>query len=63
MKIFRIQKRACRVILDYNVQDSNEAVQSLKIISVNDRLFLRKAKLMCKIYDGLTPSYISENYT
>ena len=31
MKIFRLQKRACRVILDYNVEDSNEALQSLKI--------------------------------
>ena len=27
MKIFRLQKRACRVILDYNVEDSYEAMQ------------------------------------
>ena len=63
MKIFRLQKRACRVILDYNVEDSNEAMQSLKILSVYDRLFLRKAKFMFKVYNGLTPSYISENFT
>ena len=63
MKIFRLQKRACRVILDYNVEDSNEVMQSLKILSVYDRLFLRKAKFMFKVYNGLTPSYISENFT
>ena len=63
MKIFRLQKRACRVILDYNVEDSDEAIQSLKILSVYDRLFLRKAKFMFKVYNGLTPSYISENFT
>ena len=57
MKIFRLQKRACRVILDYNVEDSDE------ILSVYDRLFLRKAKFMFKVYNGLTPSYISENFT
>ena len=48
MKIFRLQKRDCRVILDYNVEDSNEALQSLKILSVYDRLFLRKQNLCSK---------------
>ena len=62
MKIFKLQKRACRVILDYNVEDSNEAMQSLKILSVYDRLFLRKAKFMFKVYHNLTPTYISENF-
>ena len=28
MKIFKMQKRACRVILDYNVDDSLEAFRS-----------------------------------
>ena len=46
--------RACRVILDYNVDDSLEAFRSLKILSVYDRLFLRKAKFMYKVYHGLT---------
>ena len=41
MKIFRLQKCACGVILDYNVEDSKEEIQSLKILSVYDRLFLR----------------------
>ena len=62
MKNFKLQKRACRVILDYNVEDSNEAMQSLKILSVYDRLFLTKAKFIFKVYHDLTPTYISENY-
>ena len=52
MKFFKMQKRACRVILDYNVDDSLEAFHSLKILSVYDRLFLRKAKFMYKVYHG-----------
>ena len=43
-KIFKLQKRACKVILDYNVYNSTEAMQSLKIMSIYDRLYLRKAK-------------------
>ena len=61
MKILKMQKRACRVILDYNVNDY-EAFRSLKILSVYDRLFLPKAKFMFTVYHGLTPQYISENF-
>ena len=57
-----MQKRACRVILDYNVDDSLEAFHSLKILSVYDHLFLCKAKFIYKVYHGLTPQYISENF-
>ena len=60
-KILKLQKRACRVILDC-VEDSNEALQSLKILSVYDRLFLRKAKFMFKVHHGIAPAYISENF-
>ena len=63
LKIFRLQKRACKVILDYNVEDSREAMSSLKIMSIYDQLYLRKAKFMFKVFNNLTPSYISENFT
>ena len=43
LKIFKLQKRACRIILDYNVDNINEAMKTLKIMSVYDRLYLRKA--------------------
>ena len=63
LKIYRLQKRACQVILDYNVEDTYEAMNSLKILSIYDRLFLRKAKFMFKVYNEITPTYISENFT
>ena len=56
LKIFRLQKRACRVILDYNVEDSQDAMRSLKIQSIYDRFYLRKAKFMFKVYHELTPT-------
>ena len=52
-KIRRLQKRACSVILDYNVEDSSQAMDTLKIISIYDRLYLRKAKFIC----GISRSY------
>ena len=63
-KIFRYQKRACRVILDYNVDDIHEAMNTLNIMSLYDRLYLRKAKFMFKVANNnMTPTYISENFT
>ena len=59
---FKMQKRACIVILDYNVDDSFETLRSLKILSINDCLFLWQAKFMYKVYHGLTPQYISETF-
>ena len=54
-KILRMQKRAVRVILYYNVENSHKAMKSLNIQSVYDRLFLRKAKFMFKVYIILRP--------
>ena len=62
-KIPKLQKRACRVILDYNVEDSQEAMRSLKIQSVYDRLFLRKAKFIFKVYHDIASTYIIETFT
>ena len=62
LKIYRLQKRACRVILDYNVDNSREAMKSLKIQSVYDRLFLRKAKFMFKVFHESVPIYITEKF-
>lgn len=38
-------------------------MSSLKILSVYDRLYLRKAKFMFKVFNKSTPEYISENFT
>ena len=63
LKIFKLQKRACRVILDYNVDDIHEAMKTLKIMSIYDRLYIRKAKFMYKVANNITPTYITENFT
>ena len=63
LKIFRLQKRACRVILDYEVEDSEEAMKSLNIQSIYDRLILRKAKFMFKVFHEKAPKYITDNFT
>lgn len=63
LKIFRLQKRACRVILDHNVEDIHQAMKSLKILPIYDRLFLRKAKFMFKVYNEVTPSCINETFS
>ena len=57
MKIHKMQKRACKVILDYNVDDSIEAMNSLHIMSIYDPLYIRKAKFMFKVYNNLAPTY------
>ena len=59
-RIFRLQKRACKIILDYNVVNVVESMKDLKILTVYDRLYLRKAKFMHKVSLGECPAYISE---
>ena len=61
LKVFRLQKRACRAILDFNVENSIEATSSLKMLSIYEHLFLRKTKFMFKVYNNITPEYITEN--
>ena len=63
LKILRLQKWAIPVILDYNVESTQEAMKSLNIQSIYGRLFLRKAKFMFKVFNGLTPTYVSENFS
>ena len=38
-------------------------MKSLKIMSVSDRFYLRKAKFMYKVGNNKTPTYIIENFT
>ena len=59
-RIFRLQKRACKIILDYNVENVLVNMDELKILTVYDRLYLRKAKFMQKVSQGICPPYISE---
>ena len=59
-RIFRLQKRACKIILDYNVVNVVESMEDLKILTVYDRLYLQNTKFMHKVSLGECPAYISE---
>ena len=61
-RIFRLQKRACKIIMDYNVVDVIQTMQELKILTVFERLYLRKAKLMYKVINSETPQYVNEMF-
>ena len=61
--INKLQKRRCRVILDYNVEDTSQAMDILNILSIYDRLYRRKVKFMLKVYQHITNDYISEQST
>ena len=61
-RLFRLQKRACKIILDYNVENILESMKELKILTIYERLFLRKSKFMFKVYKSETPLYINEMF-
>ena len=63
MQIERLQRRACRVILDYNVENIHQSMNEIKIMTVTERVFFRKAKFTYKVSNNLTPEYISEMFT
>ena len=52
MKIFRLQKHACRVILDYKDENTHEALSSLKILSIYDCL-LRNELHFSEVYSSV----------
>ena len=59
-RLFQLQKRACKVIFDYNVDNIFESMESLKLLTVYERIFVRKAKFMYKVSHSLTPVYIND---
>lgn len=58
LKLYRLQKRACRIILNYEVDDIHAGMNSLKMLSIYERIFLRKAKFMYKVFTHEAPLYI-----
>ena len=63
MQIERLQKRACRIILDYNCDNVYQSMNDLKIMTISERIFFRKAKFMFKVSKGITPEYINVMFT
>ena len=59
-KIQRLQKRACKIILDYNCDNALQAMADLNIMTIHERAFLRTAKFMYKVSNGAIPSYIKD---
>ena len=59
LQIERLQKRACRIILDYNIDNVYQSMNDLKLMSVSERKFFRKAKFMYKVSKDFTPEYIN----
>ena len=58
MKIYRLQKRACKIILNYDIYDMAESMNKIKIFIIYQRYFLRKAKFMFKVSIQEAPLYI-----
>ena len=61
-RIFRLQKRACKIILDYNIDNIYQSMEDLKILTVFERLFLRKSKFLFKVDRSETPPYINDMF-
>ena len=57
-KITKLQRRACKVILEHEYEDLDSARMQLKILSFDQNVFLNKAKAMYKVANGLIPRYI-----
>lgn len=61
-RIYRLQKRACKIILDYQYVNIADSMEELKILNIYERIYLKKAKFMFKISKSLTPEYINEMF-
>ena len=60
--ITRLQRRACKLILGHEYNGLSEAFEKLKILSIDQSIFLSKAKMMYKIHNNLAPSYLNEMF-
>ena len=57
-KINKLQRRACKLILDKECTSLEEARNRLKILSFDESVFLQKAKTMYKIANKIVPKYL-----
>ena len=62
-RIFRLQKRAIKIILDYEYTDIASSMNELKILNIFERIFLQKAKFLYKISKSINPYYINGMFT
>ena len=62
-KINKLQRRACKLILDKEYTSLEEARNRLKILSFDESVFLQKAKTMYKIANKIAPKNLIESNT
>ena len=62
MKIYQLQKQACRIILNYDIYDMAESMNKIKVLTIYERIFLRKAKFMFKVFIQEAPLYIRDMF-
>lgn len=61
-RLYKLQKRACRIILNFNVDNVSDSLNELKILTIYERIFLRKAKFMFKAFTQEAPLYIQNMF-
>ena len=60
--LIRLQRRACHVILGEQYTNLNEALLSINVLSIEQRILLQKAKFMYRVFQNVTPSYIQNMF-
>ena len=61
-RIYRLQKRACRSILNYEIDSMVDSLNKIKVLSIYERIFLRKATFMFKVFIQEAPLYICDMF-
>ena len=61
--IYRLQKRAVKIIVNYQYDNIANSMDELKILNIYERIFLRKAKFMFKVSKIFLPSYVNQMFS
>ena len=61
-RLYKLQKRACRIILNFNVDSVTDSLNELKILMIYKSIFLRKAKFMFKVFTREAPIYVQNMF-
>ena len=59
-RLLLLQKRACRIILGHEYTTFEDAMLRINALTINQRIFLQKAKFMYRVFNSHTPPYIKD---
>ena len=62
-RIYRLQKRAVKIIVNYQYDNIANSMDELKILNICEHIFLGKAKFMFKVSKSVLPSYVTEMFS